>query len=398
MLIVYCTTCGQRIADTDLSGGKARALDENNYICGSCDTPPPPVPTSAPLSRPASTAGLPTIRPSRSTTKQLARKSGAGVEAVRGLEVKARNSNTPMLAMYIAGGVAVLGALTLLLGAGSTSPKPKTIVTEESPKKIAPMPVEVRPAPVTVPVTAPELRRPATEPLPPVKNSGNEMEEMRNDLAAERLRDAKAFAYANPKDLWSYKEKLESLVSSYRSTPAGEQAAKILSNLKLPERPEAPPKTTVSTALPRGVGEWKLIIGPKQFEGLARQAREKWKVDGDAIVKVPGTDDAAQSAADFGDGEFRFQFSVNDCSHFFIKMRQGNGGFHVNLDRSQLNTMQGKTHEIIIICSGANAKATLNGAPLAIQAEGSPVSGRIQFNTKEGEFRLYSIDYRTLEK
>ena len=69
----------------------------------------------------------------------------------------------------------------------------------------------------------------------PSRSADDEMVGFREELAASRLKDAKAFAQANPRDPGGYKEKLEGVVSSYKSTPAGQEAVKILAGLKVPE-------------------------------------------------------------------------------------------------------------------------------------------------------------------
>ena len=386
-------------------------IDENSYLCGSCApasasssaSVPVPVPAPALSAKPSSTAGLPMIR--KSTTKtHIPRKSVTSTDAIRHTESKVQSSNTTAVAMSVAGGLLVLGLLVLMLSGNdtkkTTADTTKSAIPTAAPAPVvvpvSPAPQEVRPTPVASVPAAPILPAapvPSTEALVPPKPERNEMEDMRNDLAAAKLRDAKAFASANPSDPFTYKEKLEALANSYRSTPAGQEAVKILYSLKVPDRP-----VVAATPPPTGSGEWKTIISPQVMDGLSPYARNTWVVNGDALTKTSGKDDAAQSRVDFGDGEFRFRFSVNNCSHMFISMHQGDGCNQIVFERPQLSTMQGKTQELLVTCVGTKVTASLFGAPVPVNAINPTPTGRIQFNYKEGEFHLYSIDYRKLDK
>ena len=214
------------------------------------------------------------------------------------------------------------------------------------------------------------------------------MVNFRNELAATRLKDAQDFATANPKDPWTYKEKLESDARTYRSTPAGDQAAKILADLKVPEKPKPPE--------PKGDGEWKPIFDGKSMDPIHLGGGGGWHIENGALIKEPGTDNAPQSRDDFGDGEYRFRFESHGCSSVRFTMRQGSGSCTAGVNRDQLGS-DVKTHEIIIICSGDQVTAKFDGAPLPVTGDPKAGrSGRIQFNAKDGPFKLLAIDQRKI--
>jgi chitinase len=60
------------------------------------------------------------------------------------------------------------------------------------------------------------------------------MENFRNDRATKLLGEAKDYSKTHPDDPWTYKDKLTSITTSYRGTPAETEATAILADLKLP--------------------------------------------------------------------------------------------------------------------------------------------------------------------
>ena len=90
------------------------------------------------------------------------------------------------------------------------------------------------------------------------------------------------------------------------------------------------------------------------------------------------------------------------CSYAYIAVRQGSGKRMVSLNQDQLAGAEGKTRELIVVCSGDWVVAALDGQPLPVVEEPwhgvkSGPSGRLQFNARDGAFRLLSIDQRQLE-
>src|SRR5262249_43553011 len=147
-----------------------------------------------------------------------------------------------------------------------------------------------------------------------------DMVNFRNELAAGRLKEAKEFASANPNDPWTYKDKLEAVARTYRSTPAGDQAAKLLADLKVPEKPKAP-----EPVAPKGEGDWRPIFDGKSMDPIHLGGSGGWHLENGAMVKEPGTDNAPQSREEFGDGEYKIRFESTDCNtgHFTVRQNPG---------------------------------------------------------------------------
>ncbi len=220
------------------------------------------------------------------------------------------------------------------------------------------------------------------------------MADFREELAGNKLKEAKSFAEANPKDPWGYKDKLDDIVAHYRSTKAGQEATKILADLKVPEKPEKP-----KPAEPKGAGAGKLILDPKSIETLNSQCRDAWRIENGVIVNIPGKDNAAQTATDAGDGEYKVLFEATAGATVTFSFRQsGNGTDAIHFNRTNLAPLEnGKPHEFIYIARGDQVKATLDGKPVTMQTVNAPREGRVQFNVHDGDLKVHSIELRKLE-
>ncbi len=424
MLIVFCKECGKRINEAEVKSGKAKLVDENQYLCADCQFAAAPPPPSAPVpavpasgTRPATSSSPTLARPQRITKQMPARKTSAGMEATMRADARegrgdsrSKTSNMPMV--MIGGSVVVtLIAIAILVFSGPSAKPPdaakKTLPdTLEKPQdKLA-----MIPAPKPAPLPEEPPKPVAAVQIPNTRENSNEMEDIRNDLAAAKLRDAKQFANATPPDPWTYKEKLEAVASTFRSTPAGKEAQALLANLKVPDRPAPAPAAApaagpggtpnTNVELAGGTGDWKTVIGPNHMDGVNAACREHWMVNEGGLELKPGVADAGQSAVDYGDGEFRIRFiPTKGASTFFFAPHQGGDGIvGVHLYRPRLDPLAGKEHEIVFVCSGDKYSAKLDGSALEIENSGSPRRGRIQFNYRDGVVRILSIDYRPLEK
>jgi len=404
MLIVFCKECGRRVSEAELASGKARRVDEMEVVCPDCSPAPKSASSSSMLAK-TRTSQTMKAQTRRITTMSLAgvaprERSGDDDRVVRDA------ANHKMSIIAISAGVCFLALGVMIFAGGGKSdvaqaktdakqdrpsqtsaPEiPARVVAPPAPTPVAARPVEVKPNPA-------QASTPPAAPLPGMLTGPDmDMTNFRNELAVGRLKEAQDFATANPQDPWTYKDKLESVARSYRSTPAGDQAAKILADLKVPEKPKPPTPPT-----PKGDGDWKPIFDGKSMDPIHLGGAGGWHIENGALIKEPNTDNAPQSTQEFGDGEYRFRFESNGCSSGHFTVRQSSdGSCSVALNSSHFGAGV-KTHELIITCSGDQVLATFDGKSIAV--EGNPKgtrTGRMQWNAKDGPFRLLSIDQRKI--
>jgi hypothetical protein len=118
-----------------------------------------------------------------------------------------------------------------------------------------------------------------------------------------------------------------------------------------------------------------------------------WRVENGALAHIPGTDDAAQTREEIGDGELRIRFEMMDADRFWFTLRQGAGGYSVDLT-PQLKSLEGKPHELIFVAKGDQVTATLDGKSVSVTALGPARSGPLQFNATAKVARILSLDLR----
>ena len=271
MVIHFCDKCGARIAQADLDAGQAKPLEEGHAVCAKCagarvasgstGALPPAVASSRrdPRHAPGS---------ARQDTKVSARsrphagKFGDRQDVLsvpelsrRGPDVAATPSSSRLLLLIGAGVVVVsliLVGILLAIGSGE-APKPSRTGPEAKPV------AEVQPA--TEPARAPgnsgtdktSCLSPnfPTTPAEPAKAAEKDYDP-RAAVAASLLEQARDFQRQHPEDPWKYRDKLKALASGYTGTPAGEEAAKLLATLSVPERPpdpELPPEDAWKNAV-----------------------------------------------------------------------------------------------------------------------------------------------------
>jgi hypothetical protein len=404
MLIVFCKECGRRVSEEDLSSGKARRIDEMQVICSDC----------SPATKSATSSSLlpKTSKVMKAQTRRITTNSVVGIstrERTGGDDERTvRQASDHKMAIYAVSAAVVFFALGVILFSGgsksdvaqSKTDKPSHTATNRQSEVVTP-PVSPPSTPVTsTPNKVSDVRSNSTptpvaavdsQPVPSMlSGTDNDMVNFRNDLAAGRLKEAQDFATANPNDPWTYKDKLESVARTYRSTPAGDQAAKILSDLKVPEKPK--PAEPVA---PKGDGTWQPIFDGKSMSSINLGGGGGWHIENGALVKEAGTDNAAQSHDEFGDGEYRFRFESTGCSSVHFRVRQSaDATCAVGLNS---NLLTAGVHEVIFTCAGDQVLATFDGKPITV--EGNPKagrSGRMQFNCRDGIMKILSIDQRKI--
>ena len=457
MLILYCETCGRRVTDAELANGQATKLDDNRAVCAECSPAQVPLPAATPVrsvasgkSPPKGSAPNPEFRasPSQGTpavplpalrigsssdhiTPVRSTKSGKTVGARKtGLHHETRGNahqsgtheaadSSALMLMAAAGGIIVIVGLYFVFAGGSSSSTSNSTLKKDTETAVARVTPETAPStpPVRSAVPPPssnDTRTPSqtriaepamTETENPASarktevapgKDDDDMVNFRNDLAAGKLKEAKSFAQQNPNDPWGYKERLDGITSSYKSTPAGVEATKLLAELKLPEKP-APVEPAAATPA-KGAGEWKLAVG-KNIKSISSQSATAWRMNGDVIENIPGIDNSAQSAEDYGDGEYRVRFQTEQAGSVFFSFRQGDGFDTIRFSGPSLKSINdGAVHELLCVCRGDHASGKLDGKAVVVVTEGAPRQGRIQFNAHEGKLKIYSIEWRKLER
>jgi hypothetical protein len=138
---------------------------------------------------------------------------------------------------------------------------------------------------------------------------------------------------------------------------------------------------------------WKPLFDGTTL-GCLRNGGSGWKVEGGALVPLPGVDDAAQTREDFTDGEIRVKFELKDAERLWFCLRQGAGvGYAVEF-KHDIKALEGKPHELILEGRGEQVKATLDGKPVSVSVNGPSKSGCLQFNGTGKVVRILSIDVR----
>jgi hypothetical protein len=250
-IIYYCDICTHRIPDAEHASGQARLGPHGKLICAACAlkggaapetaarrvTPPNPA-----AHLPAAAAHSAPMRISKPSQKAAGKAAKAGIS----VEIAA-------VAILAAGlGIFTAGLLLHKPPAADVSVAAKK---EEPPKKIetpAPrVPTPSPPAALTPTIPAPARPESRTTPSAPVVQRAPQVTppaivaapekktevqdfDPRAAYAAHLLDVAREFIKNNPEDVYAYREQLEKLRDTYRSTAPGKEAAQLLSELKMP--------------------------------------------------------------------------------------------------------------------------------------------------------------------
>lgn len=139
---------------------------------------------------------------------------------------------------------------------------------------------------------------------------------------------------------------------------------------------------------------WRPLFDGRSNTFLGQYSRRDWVVEDGALVKKGA--DAAQSAQDYSDGQFRFRFEVSGATgQIFFAVRQSAAGV-CQLQLRNHEVKENVVHEVVFTCNGPEVRATLNGRPEELRATGQPLKGRLQWNAQAARCRILSVDYRPL--
>jgi len=308
MTFVYCETCGLRIPNEDVDAKKALQVEDNRWLCVKCGSAKgaPSIPAKTPgEGTPASKPGdskrkiTPVVGVSSPDSKRKMTPAGGNPIIV---SLPASSVQRPPTApqqparfslIPIAGGAAALLAIAAIAFAMRSEPetvaakKPPAQPQPETPRRETSPPIAesvaaTRTEPTESGVAVNSVSTPANvaPPSEAPEKFTEELEKMRNDRAQSLLTDALAFATQKPDDTKGLRKKLDAILRSYRSTPAGEEAFKKISELQADSPPPALDESVFANALnaldyvdlkdDKTTGEWSwenntLKAGPGRF-------------------------------------------------------------------------------------------------------------------------------------
>jgi len=275
--IFYCERCGLRIPPVDFQNQRASLVNESEAICAACSqqrTEPVAVQAPRPKTGPQV---LPTLPVSQSNDSAPAAAKGSRRNTAahgRGNSHAAPAAGLPWKSA-LAGAVvfgALLGAFAL-----SRSKKPDPVVETKpvEPKREVttkfaekrPEPIKVVPPPIAV---VNQTREVVLQPEPKavVKTVAPSVPvddyDPRKAVADSLLAQAKDYQKKNAEDVFGYRDKLQWLIERYRGTAAGDEAAKLIVEIKLPAfDPELHPELTPDAEWAKAVSILS-VVDPKK--------------------------------------------------------------------------------------------------------------------------------------
>jgi hypothetical protein len=237
--IVFCHSCGMRVAEQDLQSGAAVTDQEHRAFCPKC----------APAQRPARRTGGHPLTPGGTAARAVrtptsGRFSGTPLAEARSPSTRGRAVQEPEITapasalpwFLVIGGVVLVvvlgGVLFLVLGGGSEKPPPRR-AAKAAPVEVPPPPVRKEAPPVTI---AP----PSPPPVPVKAEEPGTIDDIREGIARKTWADLKAEIDRRGQASWDLRAKARGFVSRYGSTAAGKEAAGFLAGLSKDDLP--PPR------------------------------------------------------------------------------------------------------------------------------------------------------------
>jgi hypothetical protein len=146
------------------------------------------------------------------------------------------------------------------------------------------------------------------------------------------------------------------------------------------------------------VPAWTPLFDGKTTDFMSSRTIPDWKVEDGALVHAHGQADqeSGQSREHFADGEVRYRFfQRGEVNALTFAVRENSR--RVVFNRPAVIAMGEGEHEIVFSCRGNEVSATLDGKPISVEAK-NPIlpKGRLQWNARDGVFRVLSIEFRAL--
>jgi hypothetical protein len=294
--IYFCDQCGQRVSPSDLDGGAAKVISEGHALCPRCVKP-------SRSSGPSPTVQEARRRDSRATIPAATRGTRAGVSARPSLSKDlAKPAGMPLVWMAVLGGAC--GIIGLAIAFVLLRPTPKEAAEKPKENRSPVVRKAAAPAPVPTPTyPAGVSGTPAADPVAPVREpprptapsapttkteeKAADVYDPRAEVAISLLAQAQSFIRANPDEVFAYRDKLVQLTENYKGTAPAEQAAQLLTGIKLPETdPATNPAPTPDSAwakavqvLPAEISGYKALKGNWKAEnGVLRSDRSMWAI------------------------------------------------------------------------------------------------------------------------
>ncbi|HYG76513.1 MAG TPA: hypothetical protein VEK08_16020 [Planctomycetota bacterium] len=243
MQIYYCEGCELRIDESEFSAESVVKHEEKVY-CSRCAAAKGLKKSSSKSSR----VNIPAYKKSASGRFPALAASpvtAASVDARTAPHIKRRwkSKETLSVGLIISAVAMALFVVNLISMSNRAEPDTKTspaaaVNGAGSPAKPAGQPSSSAAGAERLPPGTSAPVEPASKVPPATKDPGTLIQ---NELAQKNLDAAKAWWKENPHDPWGYKEKLNTIASAYRTAPAGEEAARIISELAIKGEPEDSP-------------------------------------------------------------------------------------------------------------------------------------------------------------
>jgi hypothetical protein len=142
-------------------------------------------------------------------------------------------------------------------------------------------------------------------------------------------------------------------------------------------------------------GLWIPLFDGRTLGFVKESSRPFWEVLDGVLCKKQNVNEGLQSRQLFQDGEFRLKFEVQGLKYATFSVRQGVGGKDcVLFIEPQARALEGKVHELLFQCRGAEVKAFLDGEPATLYSRGPVTEGHLQVSAEGPTLKIYSLEYR----
>jgi hypothetical protein len=432
----FCETCGKRVTDVDIERGGGRDKKLKGIYCKACavgvmtiefdaiQEAPAGKPTPAhlqserpPPSSSAKKASAFGLTPAHRSAGHPENKPSGRVQA-HGAKPERGRQAAPTPVILGAVGVAVLLVVFLVMGSSqeSTPRKPSVSTNTADPiqsptptptpsREVTPVDSRTTPAAAENNTSRPLPETPRVEqPAPSVQGTDTEA------LAAQAF-DKLMKSEGEQEDKAARVAAIEQFLKTYGDTIVAARARLLLAEMtntapqtahvQSTDSPQATPSSQPpQSSKPQNTpGEFKAIVDPKTLVGIEKNALNAWRSTGDAIENIPKINNAAKTTGAYGDGEYHIRFSTENANSLFFKVRfRGSAGNEIRFDGATPKTLQGKVHDLNIICQGAQTSAKLDGNEVLVTGKASPGDGCMMFNTSGGKLKIYCMEWRKLER
>lgn len=391
--IVYCSACGAGLREATHD----RVVQvEGKIFCAKCR---PAMPAETPKAfrrddppRPASRGG--------SGTRRVPHVH----ETPRSFAMRQASPRSPLLAIAVGVSAFLLVLIVAVASSRNRRSAAPPAPPPPPPRAVAPRPVVPPPPPLPPPVIKEDYTRELAE-LDAQVGAFRAKEEFRSGVdlleAARKRRSTPEWTEPIDRRIRDLNAAAMTLFTGVRDealkAPAFRQR-ELRRRVEGWGRPEFVEELDRRIAAAAADRPWEKLFDGTSNGFLNRVSKESWVVK-DGALEHQGEDDAAQTAREFGDGEFRIRFTIEDPTNLFFCVRQGGerpGSFRVGWAALKRHLRPGQEQVVVVVMRGPEVTATIDGEPVEATPEGErPLRGRLQFNGAR-RLRILSIEYRPL--